>query len=111
MENITMQITPVSYNYTTQKTQRNNQQSFGMAATKEMMDFWAANRLRLLTALPPYPTEQMERIMLSMGRIEDHPSTIVDIKGDALIVSKKGQPDKTITIKDLGAIEEAAKEL
>lgn len=102
-------ITPVSYkNQSVQ--QNNNQQSFGMAATPALDAFWEANRIRLATC-PHYTAEQAGNIIRSMVKIEFHPTTLVDIKGDALIISKKGQPDKTIKVESLAAIEEAAKQL
>lgn len=102
-------ITPVSYKNQNAQ-QNNNQQSFGMATTAAMDNFWAANRIRLLTC-PHYSGEQVANIVRSMVDIELHPSTIVDYKNGALIISKKGQPDKTIKVESLTAIEEAAKEL
>lgn len=106
-----MQITPVNYNYTNQKVQKNNQQSFGMAATKAMENFWSANRIRLLTSLPPYNSEQIIDIIQGWDKISTHPSTIVDFKDASIIISKKGEPNKIIPVEGLEAIEEAAKEL
>lgn len=105
-----MQIAPVSYNYANQKTQKNNQQSFGMSATQAMKDFWDANRLRVLTS-PHYSARQATEILGSMADINLHPTTIVDYRDGALIISKSGQPDKTIKVESLVAIETAAKEL
>lgn len=103
-----MQITPVNYNYTNQKAQKNNQQSFGMAATQALQDFWAANKGQLAIR---YRANQAINIMQSMTDIEHHPSIIVDYNGQALIVSKPGQPSKEIPVKSLATIEEAANEL
>lgn len=105
-----MQITPVSYNYTNQKVQKNNQQSFGMAATQAMKDFWAANRIRLITS-PHYSGEQAANIIRSWVKIDGHPSTVVEFKDAGITISKKGQPDKTIKVESLEAIIEAANEL